>query len=117
MTSAQYMREYRIKNPSYAKKNDEQTKILRAIKVKYIWDYKASKGCTDCGEKDPIVLDLDHIDPNTKIHEPSSLGKYSWKTLKDEIAKCEVRCANCHRRRTHIEKHWISSRIGDGNGL
>lgn len=60
-----------------------------------------SAGCVDCGEKDILTLDFDHI--KDKCSEISTLISrcVSFKKLKDEISKCEVRCANCHRRKTY----------------
>ena len=56
----------------------------------------------DCGEVDPTVLVFDHRDPTEKfkdvgkmIHNGSSL-----ENVQREISKCDVRCANCHSRRT-----------------
>ncbi len=71
-----------------------------------LFEYLSSKKCIDCGEKDPIVLDFDHIDPNKKFKPVSKLlsGHWSWSSLTHEIAKCEIRCANCHRRKTYIEQ-------------
>jgi hypothetical protein len=56
--------------------------------------------CVDCGESDPNVLDFDHL--RDKRANMSTLVRYglSWKAVEAEIAKCQVRCANCHRRRT-----------------
>jgi hypothetical protein len=56
--------------------------------------------CVDCGESDPGVLDFDHL--RDKRADVSTLVQsgVSWESLAHEIAKCEVRCANCHRRRT-----------------
>lgn len=55
----------------------------------------------DCGEADPIVLDFDHV-RGEKLDNVASLitgaGKFS--RLMTEIEKCDVRCANCHRRKT-----------------
>jgi hypothetical protein len=34
----------------------------------------------------------------------------SSQRLVDELEQCEVRCANCHRRRTAIERGWFRAR-------
>jgi hypothetical protein len=31
---------------------------------------------------------------------------YPWTTVENELAKCQVRCANCHRRRTAVQFDW-----------
>lgn len=55
----------------------------------------------DCGEQDPVVLEFDHINPAEKTQSVASLiSRYQVSRLMEEIEKCEVRCANCHRRRT-----------------
>jgi hypothetical protein len=63
-------------------------------------DYLADHPCVDCGESDPDVLDFDHL--RDKRADVSRLVHVavSWDMVVREIAKCEVRCANCHRRRT-----------------
>jgi hypothetical protein len=57
-------------------------------------------GCADCGERDPVVLDADHL--RDKRYEISKLlhGNFTWRFLEKELEKCVVRCANCHRKRT-----------------
>jgi len=69
--------------------------------------YKAFKGCFDCGEKDPICLDLDHDDPTQKCASVAEMISWGWflERLEAEIQKCTVRCANCHRKRHRNEKH------------
>jgi hypothetical protein len=61
----------------------------------------------DCGESNPVCLDLDHRDPDTKTRNPSfyyngGLRWYrmSYDDLYAELEKCDVVCANCHRKRT-----------------
>lgn len=59
--------------------------------------------CTDCGEGDPVVLDFDHLPGQPKRFEIAraiNASTRSWATISAEIEKCEVVCANCHRRRT-----------------
>jgi hypothetical protein len=68
-------------------------------------EFLSSKKCLDCGENDPIVLDFDHKNPNDKFKSISKMlsGHYSWKSIQKEIDKCDIRCANCHRRKTYVQ--------------
>lgn len=63
--------------------------------------YLACHPCVDCGQKDVHVLDFDHV-IGEKLRHISMMVKvgYSWAAIEAEIAKCEVRCANCHRIKT-----------------
>lgn len=63
---------------------------------KDIMDYKASKGCCICGETCPQALDFHHRDPSTKSFTIGAKSG-SLETLKEEIDKCVVICANHHR--------------------
>jgi len=63
-------------------------------------DYLRDHPCVDCGESNADLLDFDHLRDKTADVSTLIQSAVSWKTLADEIAKCEVRCANCHRRRT-----------------
>lgn len=66
----------------------------------YNWvdKHKSSQGCGVCGIKDERCLQLHHKDSSTKKHSVATLiGKgYIFKTVKQEVEKCEVLCANCH---------------------
>ena len=66
-------------------------------------DFLSTKQCIDCGERDPIVLEFDHISQRDKFKSITQMlsGHYSWQSLLAEIQKCEIRCANCHRRRSY----------------
>jgi hypothetical protein len=64
--------------------------------------------CVDCGETDPVVLDFDHV-TGTKFMGIGVMlaGGYCWASIRREIGKCQVRCANCHRRRHAKESAWF----------
>lgn len=87
------------KNKQYyidkANKNDKCKRIrLRAFTDRY----KMYVGCVDCGYKvNPRALHFDHIKGDKLGDISTMIGKGpSYKKIKDEIRKCEVRCANCH---------------------
>jgi hypothetical protein len=59
------------------------------------------RACVDCDEIDPLVLEFDHLG-GKKFTIGEGLRNRSWRAILDEIAKCDVVCANCHRRRTAL---------------
>ncbi len=72
-----------------------------------IWDYLIEHPCVDCGERDPIVLEFDHVRGEKSFTIGSaSRAPISWTKIIAEIAKCDVRCANCHRRKTAKQFGW-----------
>lgn len=79
-------------------------KANRENLISYLNDHP----CVDCGEADIVVLEFDHRDPTTKRAKVAdTLGSWKWDTIMTEIDKCDVRCANCHRRRTSIQFGWF----------
>jgi hypothetical protein len=56
--------------------------------------------CVDCGEHDIVVLDFDHIGAKRAAVLTLVWWEHSIASIRREIAECQVRCANCHRRRT-----------------
>lgn len=79
-------------------------KIARKRNRAYLAEHKAKYGCVDCGEKDPIVLDFDHVKGTKEKNLADAALNWSLDHIKKEIEKCQVRCANCHRRITHSRK-------------
>ncbi len=80
-----------------------QASNARARKEKraaIINDYKRALGCSGCPERDPAVLDFHHLDPATKLFTVADrLHRLSLPQLLQEIERCTVLCANCHRRK------------------
>ena len=64
--------------------------------------YFSCHPCVDCGQTDIRVLEFDHVrgKKSSDISKMMGIG-CSWSTIEAEIAKCEVRCANCHRIKTN----------------
>ena len=86
---------------------NERKHQLRNKKKKYIRDYLNEHPCEVCWETRPVCLEFHHIDQNTKWFEP---WMYAWrdmsiKRLQEEINKCQVLCANCHRVET-AKQQW-----------
>lgn len=72
-----------------------------------VWKYLEEHPCVDCGFDNPVALEFDHVRGNK--HEAISLMVTKGRTaeaLLAEIAKCEVRCANCHRIVTAQRGNW-----------
>jgi hypothetical protein len=72
--------------------------LFRARTI-YLIEFFETHPCVDCGENDPVVLEFDHLGEKT-FNIGSALHNRKWESVLAEIAKCEVVCANCHRRRT-----------------
>ena len=70
-----------------------------AERIDFLVAYLRQHPCVDCGETDPIVLEFDHL-RDKKFGIAAGLRDREWQSVLDEMAKCEVVCANCHRRRT-----------------
>ena len=59
--------------------------------------------CVDRGEANPLLIDFDHLwDKRADVSYMIHAG-FSWKGIATEIDKCEIRCANCHARKTARE--------------
>jgi hypothetical protein len=83
------------RNQSRAAKRARQ-EALRA----HILDYLRDRSCRDCGESDPIVLEFDHVAEKTAGVSALLTATATVAAIDAEMARCEVVCANCHRRRT-----------------
>ena len=80
----------------------------------FVTAYLAEHPCVDCQLANILVLEFDHV-RGLKVANISEMAckGLSIKRIQAEISKCEVRCANCHRRRTYLER-WQNSKIRSG---
>jgi hypothetical protein len=66
----------------------------------YVRDLLVGSRCVDCSDSRLVVLDFDHVGSKAANVTELARSGCSLQRLKDEVSHCEVRCANCHRRRT-----------------
>jgi hypothetical protein len=88
------------------KEHDYDKERRNKLKIKLL-DYLKDKECVDCKEKDPIVLEFDHLKDKKEAVTVMAHKGHSWKKILEEIDKCEIRCANCHRRKTAFERGYL----------
>lgn len=98
-----YQKKHYQENKSYYKDKAKKSKrYQRKWNREFVNRFKRLYGCIDCGENNYLVLDFDHVKGDklesiaNMVHRPNSLS-----VIKNEIRKCEIRCANCHRIKTH----------------
>lgn len=70
--------------------------------------YLLAHPCSVCGETDVRVLDFDHRPESGKSDNIGTMMRagFAWSAILEEIAKCDVRCANCHRKLTCERASW-----------
>lgn len=82
-------------------------KVVREQAREYVYQYLCTHACTSCGESDPRVLEFHHRSGKDKAVSELVAGGYSIETIQAEINKCDVLCANCHRKITMNEREWF----------
>jgi hypothetical protein len=98
--NVEYQKLYYLK---YKEKYLEGQRKRRDYKRDLLIEVKSKAKCKICGENNPICLDFHHRDQSKKIATVSSIvHHYGVKKVMEEIAKCDILCANCHRK-THAE--------------
>lgn len=101
-------RAYYAANKEHHKKVTlSRSKLGRIEAQKKLLDYLKDHPCS-CGETHPAALDFDHLrDKKYGISDMVRQG-YSWESIMTEIDKCQVLCANCHRKKTAKDFNWFS---------
>jgi len=100
--NAKYSREHYLKNKDkqIAANSEYKKKRRREWQV-----FKSTLSCAQCGFSHPAALDFHHENPDEKegnINRIIANGQFA--KASEEIKKCIVLCANCHRIHHHEEK-------------
>lgn len=85
-----------------AKRKADRKKQTKANR-EWLRAYRCEMGCKVCGEKHPACLEFHHRDQTQKEFQIAQSCRKSLSRLQAEIAKCDVLCANCHKK-----EHWES---------
>ncbi len=85
----------------------ERKKEVRNLAREYVLAYLLTHPRVECGERDPRVLEFHHRDEKDMAVSELVAGGYSLATIQAEIDKCDVLCANCHRKKTMYDRGWF----------
>lgn len=70
-----------------------------------IQQLKENTPCMDCGVKYPFyVMQFDHIGEKRFLLSSAHMH-FGREIIQEEIANCEIVCANCHAARTYTRAH------------
>jgi hypothetical protein len=105
---------YQANRQRYIDLAAKRTRAVAEERYGYLIEYFRSHPCKDCGEADPIVLEFDHLGDDKAFNIAKGIRDRSWQAVLDEIAKCEVVCANCHRRRTARRHGFVRAALAQG---
>jgi hypothetical protein len=94
---------------TYYEKNKATVIAASAASAKAYKDqwrsFKATLSCVQCGQNHPATFDFHHVDSSTKEESVNKLIKNrAFKRAMEEVKKCVVLCANCHRIHHHNER-------------
>ena len=97
---------YQENKQYYIDKASIRKKVVKLQHYRKLIVFFEDHPCVDCGETDPVILAFDHLgDKKHDVSNMFTLG-YRWETILEEIDKCEVRCMNCHTKKTAKEQNW-----------
>jgi len=89
---------------NYAKRREQLNARRQELKAEWV-RFKSTVKCTKCGFDHHAALDFHHEDPAEKEYNVNRLvSDGRFKKAYEEIKKCIVLCANCHRIHHHEEK-------------
>ena len=103
----EYLKEhYKSNAKRYAKKREQYRDKQRKI----FYEYMSTKRCMSCGISDIRVLEFDHRS-DKKFNISDKVGSMNFEKLVEEIEKCDILCANCHRIKTSKQLGWYKDSL------
>ncbi|MCI0555522.1 MAG: hypothetical protein L0287_31640 [Anaerolineae bacterium] len=96
----------------HLKNVNERKQEARQFARDFVYNYLLTHPCKECGESDVRVLEFHHTDKSGKYMAVAAMvsGGFSVERIQAEIEKCDVLCANCHRKITVEERGWFKGR-------
>jgi len=116
MTDAERSRRYRARFPEriaqrWKERHAQRWKECRAKRIEktraFLDAYRLERGCRTCGyNQHPAALDFAHRDRTAKSFNVLRAATAGWPLtrIREEVAKCDVLCAICHRIETTKER-------------
>lgn len=96
----EYNRRYYIGNAERHRDMRARHRARLRTRVAELLESAKDVPCADCGGIFPTeAMDFDHVRGRKRV-DATGMRKLGFQTAVEEIAKCEVVCVNCHRRRT-----------------
>ncbi len=92
---------------AYIAKSARQKEEAVRRNHEFVAEYLRTHPCIDCGETNIVVLEFDHRSGKDRPISRLIGSGLSREKILNEISKCDVRCANCHRRKTARERNYF----------
>lgn len=101
----EYAKKHYHKNKKrYIERNIKRLTRIRKENALWLIKYFEEHHCVDCDEDNPLCLTFDHVRGEKKFNISKAFSTcVRTEIVMEEIKKCEVRCANCHFKKTSEE--------------
>lgn len=106
-----YKQHYTLYANQYRLRAKQRRERLRKDFHDKMLEYLSDKQCVICAENDIRVLEFDHINPQDKLFNISQAVRLDkkWFDVIEEIKKCRILCANCHKKHTASQANWYKN--------
>lgn len=101
---------YEVSMPEEIRQQRKDALEAHVRKSYELIEERRKNGCVDCGEKDVRCLEFDHV-RGEKVSSVGHMTRFKHEKLIAEMDKCEVRCANCHKKVTRDRGQHIRPRL------